>query len=162
MGSNQNVLEKMVSNALSGKGAHVDVNRAFAGLDWKLAGTQPEGLPHSVFQLLNHMSFWNRWVVKWLGGEHPPVPKHAPGGWPGKPSPASADEWKQAIRCFSQEIQQMTRRARDLDLLVKQGTKTRLEMLQAVASHNSYHLGQVVVLRQRLGAWPPPGGGLTW
>ena len=27
---------------------------------------------------------------------------------------------------------------------------------------NSYHLGQIVLVRQLLGAWPPPGAGLTW
>src|SRR5262249_12094487 len=48
------------------------------------------------------------------------------------------------------------------DLLAKRGRKTPLEVLQTIASHNSYHLGQVVVLRQRLCAWPPPSGGLTW
>ena len=35
-------------------------------------------------------------------------------------------------------------------------------MLHTIASHNSYHLGQIVLVRQLLGAWPPPGGGLTW
>ena len=28
--------------------------------------------------------------------------------------------------------------------------------------HNSYHLGQVVLLRQALGAWPPPSGTDSW
>jgi uncharacterized damage-inducible protein DinB len=28
--------------------------------------------------------------------------------------------------------------------------------------HNSHHLGQVVMVRRLLGAWPPPGGGDTW
>jgi hypothetical protein len=27
-------------------------------------------------------------------------------------------------------------------------------MLQTAASHNSYHAGQIVILRQMLGAWP--------
>lgn len=40
--------------------------------------------------------------------------------------------------------------------------KSPLEMLIAVAAHNSYHAGQAVVLRQLLGMWPPPSGGLTW
>jgi hypothetical protein len=35
-------------------------------------------------------------------------------------------------------------------------------MLQTIGAHNSYHLGQVVQLRQMLGAWPPASGGLTW
>jgi hypothetical protein len=34
--------------------------------------------------------------------------------------------------------------------------------LAGIRSHNSYHLGQVVLLRRMRGVWPPPGGGLTW
>ena len=28
--------------------------------------------------------------------------------------------------------------------------------------HNSYHVGQIVLLRQALGVWPPPAGRDTW
>ena len=34
--------------------------------------------------------------------------------------------------------------------------------LEVLALHNSYHLGQIVLLRRILGAWPPPSGGDTW
>lgn len=36
------------------------------------------------------------------------------------------------------------------------------DALTHVAIHNAHHLGQVVVLRQMLGRWPPPSGGWTW
>ena len=36
------------------------------------------------------------------------------------------------------------------------------EQLESFAAHNAYHLGRVVLLRQLLGSWPPPSGGLTW
>jgi uncharacterized damage-inducible protein DinB len=35
-------------------------------------------------------------------------------------------------------------------------------MAQTMGAHNSYHAGQAVLLRQLLGQWPPPSGGLTW
>jgi uncharacterized damage-inducible protein DinB len=162
MATDREVLNKMILGALSGKGAHVAVREAFTGLDWKLAGGQPDGVPHSVFQLLNHMIYWNQWVLKWLAGQKPTVPKHAAGSWPGKTSPETAAEWRGALRRFDQGLREMTRVTGKADLLAKRGTKTQAEMLQTIASHNSYHIGQVVVLRQRLGAWPPPSGGLTW
>jgi uncharacterized damage-inducible protein DinB len=28
--------------------------------------------------------------------------------------------------------------------------------------HNSYHVGQIAMLRRMLGAWPPQSGGDTW
>jgi len=162
MSSDLKILEKTVGNALSGKGAHVETKNLFAGLDWKAAGTRPEGVPHSTFQLLNHMVYWQDWVVKWLDGENPPIPKHAAGGWPGSQGPASAKEWQRAVRGFRSGLQKLSRQSRQADLLTTRGKSSRLGMLQAIASHNSYHAGQVVVLRQVLGSWPPPSGGVTW
>lgn len=36
------------------------------------------------------------------------------------------------------------------------------DALVHVATHNAHHLGQVILLRQLLGAWPPPAGSWTW
>jgi uncharacterized damage-inducible protein DinB len=162
MSSSRKILEKTISNALSGKGAHVGTKNLFAGLDWKVAGARPEGAPHSLFQLLNHMSYWQDWVVKWLAGENPAIPRHAAGSWLGSPGPASAKEWQRAVRSFQNGLKELDRRSRDADLLGMRGKHSRLGMLQAIASHNSYHVGQAVLLRQMLGTWPPPSGGLTW
>jgi uncharacterized damage-inducible protein DinB len=162
MSSDRQVLEKIASRALSGKGAHVETKNLFAGLDWKVVGTRPEGVPHSLFQLLNHLTYWKDWVVKWLDGENPPIPKHASGGWPGSPTPASAREWQRAARGFRSGLDRLARQSREADLLATRGKHSRLGMLQTIASHNSYHLGQAVLLRQMLGTWPPPSGGLTW
>ncbi len=162
MSNDRVLLEKMLENALSGKGAHVGTKELFEGLDWKAAGARPEGAPHSIYQLLNHLSYWQDWVIKWLDGGNPKVPKHAAGGWPGDGSPTSEKDWQQAVRGFREGLARLARQTREGDLLVKRGKHTRLGMLQAIGSHNSYHAGQVVALRQILGQWPPPSGGLTW
>lgn len=162
MAKNDEILEKTVLRALSGKGAHVDSRTVFEALDWKLAGIRPSGSPHSLFKLLNHLVYWQNWVIKWLDGKTPPVPKHAAGGWPGKAVPTSRSEWNSAVRDFRKGLDALERGSQAADLLAKRGKKCRLEMLQAIASHNSYHLGQAALLRQVLGAWPPPSGGLTW
>jgi hypothetical protein len=31
-----------------------------------------------------------------------------------------------------------------------------------IAIHNTHHLGQIIILRQMLGAWPPPASIYTW
>ena len=102
MTADRKILKKMILNALSGKGAHVSVTDAVAGLDWKLSGVQPEGVSHSIFQLLNHMIYWNQWVVNWLAGQKPSVPKHAQGGWPGRTAPQSERSFAGCFRHSSQ------------------------------------------------------------
>jgi hypothetical protein len=162
MKSDQSIIQATLANALSGKGAHVATKNVFEGLDWELAAVRPEGAPHSAFQLLGHMTFWQDWVVKWLDGGNPPVPKHAAGSWPKDTAPASKQDWVRAVKAFRRGLEGLERRSRKGDLLAKRGEHTRLGMLHAIASHNSYHVGEVVVLRQMLGAWPPPSGGATW
>jgi uncharacterized damage-inducible protein DinB len=162
MASSRTVLARTIGNALSGRGSHVATRNVFDGLGWRLAGVRPRSTPHSIYQVLNHMSYWQDWVVRWLDGEDPPVPKHASGGWPGSPQPTDSKEWQRAVRGFKSGLMKLDRQSRRGDLVAARGKHTRLGMLQALASHNSYHLGQVVLLRQILGSWPPPSGGLTW
>lgn len=162
MTDGHDVASVALNNALHGTGAHVDTGTIFAGLGWKQAGVRPPGAPHSVYEILTHMLYWNEWAVKRLGGAKPPVPKHASGGWPGGAGPASKKEWDRAVRRFHETLKALDAAASGGDLTTKTRATSRLEVLHAMASHNSYHAGQVVVLRQILGAWPPPGGGLTW
>jgi uncharacterized damage-inducible protein DinB len=162
MKTGDEVLKKMIGGALSGKDAHVEVRKAVEGLDWKITGERPGGAPHSIFQLLNHVVFWQEWAVKWLDGEKPAIPKHAAGSWPGGEGPANAGEWEQTLQRLDRALDALTDRSATADLLEKRGGKSRVEMLQTIASHTSYHIGQLVSVRQMLGAWPPPSGGVTW
>ena len=123
---------------------------------------QPSGAPHSIFQLLAHISYWQDWVLQWLDGKNPAVPRHAAGSWPSNPGPTSAEEWKRAVRIFRAGLDKLESQAREVDLLGRIGKMSRLRMFHTIASHTSYHIGQVVLLRQLLGKWPPPSGGLTW
>jgi len=148
--------------ALSGAGAHVGAGKVLDGLDWQRAGARPEGAPHSAFQIVNHLVFWQDHALAWLAGEKPPTPAHDAESWPGPERPADAAAWEAAAARFAAGLDRLRRHAAEDDLLAHRGPKSVLYVLQVVAAHDSYHLGQVVLLRQQLGAWPPPGGGFTW
>ena len=162
MASEREILESMTRRALAGEGSHVTAEAVFTGLDWKLAGARIGGAAHTLFQLLNHITYWQEWAVKWLDGGKPRPPKHAAGGWPGGAGPANRREWERTAKRFNQALDALHRRSQEKDPLLKRGKMTRLEMLHLIAAHNSYHAGQVAFLRQMLAAWPPPSGGVTW
>ena len=162
MNDTQRMLRDIVGQSLIGKGAHIGPVKALEGLDWKQAGSRPDGLPHSIFQLVNHMTYWQQWLVEWLDGEDPSVPDHAEQSWPGDVSPATEAEWEAAVDEFITSLEALKDRSQSVDLLSEVAGKSRLGMFQTMASHNSHHLGQVVAVRQVLGVWPPPSGGLTW
>ena len=119
MADDQKVLQQALSRALSGKDSHVENANILAGLSWELAGARPDGVPHTLFELLNHMIYWQEWVVKWLDGKKPRPPKHAAGGWPGKPGPANQREWQRTVQRFRKALGALNRRSRQGDPLSK-------------------------------------------
>jgi uncharacterized damage-inducible protein DinB len=157
------VLQGVLLQALSGRGAHVRVAAACEGLAWKQAGLRPDGAPHSIFQIVNHMVYWQDFSLRWLAGDKPPSPRHAAQSWPGKAKPSGAEDWDRTLEQLRRGLAELDRWAAEEEPFSDRGSgKTTLEILQMIATHNSYHVGQVATLRQLLEAWPPPGGGATW
>jgi uncharacterized damage-inducible protein DinB len=159
------VAEKTMLQALDGRGAHVSTAGALVGLDWQQAGQRPGGSPNNVFQILNHMIYWQDFCLRHLRGNPTPGPAHAPEGWPGPEAPADAAEWESAVARFGAGLEEAKHFAGAGDLgerLPEWKDGTRYTALRIIASHNDYHIGQITLLRRMLGAWPPPGGGATW
>jgi hypothetical protein len=80
------------------------------------------------------------------------------GYWPSSPGPAQAGDWKDSLRAIREdmaEFQGLLRDSRtDLHRKFPWGDgQTLLREALVLASHNSYHLGQLVLVRRLLGAW---------
>jgi uncharacterized damage-inducible protein DinB len=150
MAENIEIATRSISRALSGRGSHLEPSRVFENLDWKLAAARPDGVSHSIFQVLHHMVFWQDWILKWLDGKR----LSTAGSWRSGPL-TSRIEWERAIARFKAGLAELSRRAHEESPFDKSGKTSRLEMLHTAASHNSYHCGQIVILRQMLKSWPP-------
>jgi uncharacterized damage-inducible protein DinB len=152
---------KVMEMALRGEQAHPDPEKAVAGLDWRTAGERPASAARSIHELLWHVVYWQDLDLAWIRGESPPLPDDIENVWPPAPAPADADEWNALTTRFSAGL------AETRDLLAEEdheapvpalpGDGKRIEVMQTIASHLSYHLGQIVMLRRMLGAWPPEG-----
>ena len=161
------------SRMVFGKGAHANARACLDGLTWELAGKRPQGSPYSTYGLVWHMSFWMENELERIDGRTPTYPEHASLGWPDD-APPNADEWSDAGARFRAALDRLARlaeaapevRSRTVPVTsqaghANQGTTVEDVVWQTVV-HTSHHLGQVVLLRRLLGAWPPPGGGDTW
>jgi uncharacterized damage-inducible protein DinB len=162
MSNVQEVLEKTTQTALSGELIYVEPLKAIQGLEWKTAGALPDGVEHSIFQLVAHMTYWQNWGIEWLKGKNPQVPKHASSSWLTTERPSRRRDWEQAVKRFADGLGELRRLSQEIDLVAKRQKWSSLEMFMIVALHNSYHTGQVVLIRQMLDLWPPPSGGVTW
>ncbi|MFO7171800.1 MAG: DinB family protein [Bacillota bacterium] len=158
------MLTRILQDALEGRGSHVSPTNALDGLDWELAGRRPPGSPHSIWEILQHMIFWQDFFLAWMRGERPAVPATAAASWPDRTAPEGAAEWEGAVARFQKGLAEaMAEAEKDLEATIPGSPgHSRADALVQLIGHNSYHLGQIVLLRRQLGAWPPPGGGDTW
>jgi uncharacterized damage-inducible protein DinB len=152
--------QQFLANALDGKGAHVVVHDAFDGFDLTLAEVKPHGTSHSVWDLLNHLNYWQDYALALLNGDSPELPEHAAESWQ---TPAFTEQsWSDALSRLFENIDRAKEHAA-LPLYEQVShDKKRFELIMGIIGHNSYHLGQIVQLRRMLGSWPPPSGGDTW
>ena len=144
---------------LRGGGAHVHFDAAVADLPVGLRGARVKDVPHTPWRLLEHMR-----LAQWDILEFSRNPRHVsppwPGGyWPegdGPPDPAAWDGSVAAFRADLQAVQDLVANpATDLFAPIPHGDgQTILREALLVADHNAYHLGQLIVVRRLLGAWP--------
>ena len=158
---------------LRGRGSHVDPLACIEDISAEMAARQIGEFPHSIAQLVFHMSYWMDHELRRIRGERPKYPQHASESWPKLPSPADEQEWDQLRNQLASLLSDFAALAQspcaELDRQVESAhegdTKvsgTMEAVLWQILVHNSYHIGQVALLRRCLGAWPPRRGSDTW
>ncbi len=158
---------------LYGERAHADPVACLEDLPASLAGRKVDGYPHSIWQIAGHMNYWMAYELKRIAGEGPAYPEHAIESWPSSDGPANEKQWLSAVAEFQALLEKLTVLAdSSSDVLQRNvaGTHPQQEsasstvetVLWQTAVHNSYHLGQVALLRRAFAAWPPRRGSDTW
>lgn len=151
--------ETPLTHLLRGRGAHADPLAAVEGLDWRLAGRRPPGFTHTVWQLVFHLNYWMDVELRCI--ETPEMAHSATdaASWPPE-APPDAVTWEHEVALFRTNLAQLDTlaraRASTLARIVHRENGATVEaVLWGLVAHNSYHTGQIVQLRQALGAWPP-------
>jgi uncharacterized damage-inducible protein DinB len=160
-----NELEQtLIGDSAAAPPAHI-----LEGIETDLAHRVIEGAPHTIYQELWHIAFWQQVTLEWVNAVETPFPSSPSAGFP-------ADErepWDQLCQRFFRDNQQAAALAGDEKRLEQSvrcpsrpGNPVRImsvrEQLESLAAHNAYHFGRIVLLRQLCGAWPPPSGGFSW
>ncbi len=153
----QKALREHLLYLLRGGGAHLDFERAVAGLKPALRGKKPAGLPYSPWSLLEHMRLAQWDILEFSVNPSHKSPDCPSGYWPRKKEPTPAD-WQKSVRQFGADLKAMQKLVADprIDLYARiphGDGQTYLREALLVADHNAYHLGQLVIVRRLLGDW---------
>lgn len=143
-------------------GAFVTPAHALANLSANEIKARPCGAPHSIYEELWHMRFWQRLILSVIRGEPVTYTGRVAEGWPEDNEALTEEAWGDLVAEFLTDLEEAAALAGSPRLTEVVKEKTVREHLESIAGHNAYHVGQVVFLRQLQGLWPPPSGGDTW
>src|ERR1700683_3111614 len=147
------VLRQHLLDLLRGRNAHADFDSVMADFPSRLRGVKTARAAHAGLQLLEHMRIAQSYILKFSRDAKHKSPAWPDGYWPKTEAPPNAAAWNNSLRSFRADLKAMAKLVADkkTDLFGKipHGTgQTILREALLIADHNSYHLGQIVLLRR--------------
>jgi hypothetical protein len=153
------VLREELLSLLRGGNAHRGFEEVVTGLPPELRGARPPDQPFTPWRLLEHMRISLRDILDFSRDpayDSPPWPE---GYWPPDDAPPDGSAWEASVAAIGTDLRALedlvADPAIDLAARIPHGTgQTYLREVLVAADHLAYHLGQFVLLRRLLGAWP--------
>lgn len=130
----------------------VDANTAVSGLTAEQASWKDGKGNHSVGQLAYHLVFWNRRELAKFKGE---PPEKFSGNNEETFDKFDAKQWQATV-------QQLDQVMKDLEHFIETADDSQLQKwapeFSHIATHNAYHIGQMIFVRKLQGVWDPEKG----
>jgi hypothetical protein len=138
---------------LRGGHAHITFDKAVRGFPVDLTGVRPPGLPHSAWELLEHIRLAQVDMLRFSQSPHYISPPFPQGYWPESAVPEHVNQWSASIRQYRRDLEEFEGMildpARNLRKKFPWGSgQTLLREALTIADHTSYHLGQLLLVRQ--------------
>jgi uncharacterized damage-inducible protein DinB len=152
-------LRAQLAAILDWQDAHATFDAAVEGVPPEQRGVQPEGLPYSLWQLVEHLRITQWDILDFCRNAEYAEMRWPDDYWPSTMEPPSAEAWDETIRAYRADRDALKALAADTDVdlfaRIPHGSgQTYLRELLLVADHTTYHVGQLVLVRRLLGIWP--------
>lgn len=147
-----------LTHLLEGGNAHVSFFHAVENMPSADLGIKPEGLPYSIWQLVEHIRITQWDILEFCRSKTHVSPKWPDEYWPAKEAPARGADWEKTLSAIRTDLEAFVALLSDArrDLLAPlpwgEGQCLFSEAM-LIADHTSYHTGEILVLRRLLGSW---------
>ncbi len=157
-GPNDSILRDLLARLLSWEDAHASFDSAVEGVPEELRARKPEGLPYSLWQLLEHVRICQEDILDFCRNPAYREKKWPDDYWPASPGPPSESAWDDSVQQYRKDLNDLKKMAvdntLDLSARIPHGSgQTYLRELVLAADHAAYHVGQMALVRRLLGIW---------
>jgi hypothetical protein len=152
---NDKELRQHLVKMLTEPNAHLTFEKATGDFPQQHYGTAVDGCAHTAWQLLEHLRIAQWDILEFSHDSSHVSPKFPNGYWPETATPPDDEAWIKSIEQFKNDLGQMcdliSDESNDMYVRIPHGDgQTLLREALVLAKHNSYHLGQLVMLKKAL------------
>lgn len=157
---NESELRSQLVHALRGDQAHMTFADAIAEFPDEHINTRPASVPYSFWHLVEHLRITQRDIINYLEKADYEEIEWPKDYWPAPDAEATRQQWDDSVRQFTADLEKLIALAgnesTDLTAPVpSHDGHTVLREILIIANHNSYHTGELAILRQVANAWGP-------
>lgn len=153
-------LRRQLVRMLAARQAHMDFEEAVADFPQEHINTRPPNCPYTFWHLLEHMRLCQRDILDYIVADDYQWPDWPDDLWPDRAAETDAAGWQRTIDRFLADRERLVEIIGDPDVdlfapLPNSGEYAHnvLREINVVASHNSYHIGELGILRGVMGLW---------
>jgi hypothetical protein len=139
--------------------AHVSLDESLKDIPFEILDKKPHNLPYSLWQIADHIRIAQSDILEFSRDANYQSPKWPEGYWPQKTKPSSEQEWEKCLQQIKKDRKDFISLLKDssdkLFTVFEYGNgQTLLREALVLADHNSYHTGEIIILRRLLHNWP--------
>lgn len=153
------ILRRQLIGLLGGGNAHMVFAEIIADFPLDSINGKAPDIPYSPWQFLEHMRIAQWDILEFIRNPDHVSPQYPEGYRPRSDEMADAELWRKTLDCFTADLTALQDMVADQDIdlflpIPHAPDYTILREVLVIASHNSYHMGELALLRQIMGLWP--------
>jgi uncharacterized damage-inducible protein DinB len=138
--------------------AHASLDDALKNIPFEILNKKPAGLPYSIWQLAEHIRISQSDILEFSRDPKYQSPEWPEGYWPSSINVKEKEDWQDCIRKIKNDRDSFIELLRNSEeTLYKPFThgdgQTLFREALVLADHNSYHTGEIIVLRRLQNDW---------
>ena len=154
---NQPLIQQLIDLLIKGN-AHVTFEKAIENVSFSSIGIKPPNLPYSIWMVVEHLRIAQADILDFSINPDYKELKWPDDYWPESESPKNESQWKNTLDQIFKDREQFIALLNQpgVDLFKPfphGGGQNLLREALLIADHNSYHTGEIVVIRKLLNDW---------
>ncbi|MBD3401546.1 DinB family protein [candidate division GN15 bacterium] len=148
-------LREHLIDLLTARNAHVTFDDVIDNFPSEHYSARVGSIAHTPWQLLEHMRIAQWDILEFSRNDKHESPAWPEGYWPGSDTPKSDSAWDESVAGFRDDLEQFVALIRDdgndlYEAFPHGDGQTLLREALVLAKHNSYHLGQLMMIRKAM------------